>query len=363
MARPRSCAPTQTTIAEAVGVSVPTVSKALRDDPTISKRTRALVHATASRLGYTSPASSASSGATSSPSPDTAPTPHTRHRVSIVCDTINNAYTGELLAGMLAAARTLDVILQIDHLGVAADVLDDEDSAEQAASALARLATGNADALILVTTPVDSRTLERSLERGQPILAIDPATTPPAGLVTLAATNWRGGVQATEHLIGLGHRRIGVICGPQRSLPTIERLAGFRHACSAADIEPDDSLILPGRYDYESGLEAGGALLDLAEPPTAIFAMNDVIAVGVLEAARRRNVHVPEDLSVIGFDDTSVARMSSPRLTVIRQPLHEIGSEAVHAVVRALGRGRVSGSPIEMQTSLVTRSSTAPAPR
>ena len=152
------------------------------------------------------------------------------------------------------------------------------------------------------------------------------------------------------------------MCSSDLSLPSVERLAGFRSACADARVEVDDALVRPGRYDYASGLEQGRELLRLPEPPTAVLALNDTIAVGVLEAARRHGLRVPEDLSVVGFDDSSIAALSSPLLTTVRQPLHDIGVEAVRIVTQARASGRVGGSPVEMQTSLVVRSSTGPAP-
>ena len=278
-------------------------------------------------------------------------------RIAALFDTVNNAYTTEILGGMLRAVDELSATLQVRHIGVSADKMGPD--APLLTHDLVGRAADGANALILVTTPVNADIVAFAEEHDLPLLSIDPATTPPPGLVTLSATNWRGGVQAAEHLINLGHRRIGVVAGPDSSTPTIERLAGFRFACSRAGVDVDDRLVAHGPYLYSSGVVHGSFLLEGADPPTAIFAFNDAIAGGILEAARQHGVRVPQDLSVIGFDDTSIASLCSPQVTVIRQPLQEIGAEAVRTVMSALKEGRDLGSPVELQTTLVVRGSTA----
>lgn len=349
MSRPRSGGPTQATIAQSVGVSISTVSKALRGDPSISRRTRGLVWATARTLGYHHASGERARREGIG-----------RPLISILCDTVGNSYTGLVLEGMLVGARELDIRLEINHIGAPAYRLSPE--ILSLADSLARRAIEDSDGLVLVTAPASERILESCLERRIPVLAIDPVGEPPSGMMTLCATNWRGGLQAAEHLIGLGHERIGIVCGPRTSAPTADRLAGVRSAFARAGLPLDESLMSFGDYSYEAGLAEGARLLRLSKPPTAIFGLNDTIAVGVLEAARREGIRVPSDLSVVGFDDTAVASLCSPQLTVIRQPLHEIGTEAIRTIIRALDLGQVTGSPVEMQTVLVERDSTAPAP-
>ena len=349
MPRPRSAGPTQATIASVTGVSVPTVSKALRNDPTISERTRASVLAAARDIGYLQGPREATGdgpGATRSVN------------VSVLFDTVDNTYSAEVLQGMLCAARVLDQALRIDQIGIASDRLGR--GAQDVTVRLARRLAEGAAALVLVTTPVTRGILDLCAERRLPVIAIDPATRPPAGILSLSATNWRGGVQATEHLLQLGHRRIGVICGPKGSVPAIERLAGFRSAMGAAQADIDPGLIRSGRFDFDTGLVQAARLLRADRPPTAVFAMNDAIAAGVIEAARRRQVRIPQDLSVVGFDDTLIAALSSPQLTTVRQPLQEIGAEALHLAARMLRDEHVHGGAVEMQTSLILRDSTAP---
>jgi LacI family transcriptional regulator len=164
---------------------------------------------------------------------------------------------------------------------------------------------------------------------------------------------------ATEHLLSLGHRRIGFIAGPTRLLCSRARLDGYRAALEGAGIPVDDALIVPGDFYHASGSTGASALLDLRKPPTAVFAASDQMALGAIEALRRRGLRVPEDMSVVGFDDLPEVRWLSPPLTTVRQPLTEMGKVAARTVLR-LARGEELDSPrLELATELVVRASTA----
>jgi LacI family transcriptional regulator len=176
---------------------------------------------------------------------------------------------------------------------------------------------------------------------------------------TIGATNWAGGLSATEHLLSLGHRRIGFIAGPRRLLCSRARLDGYRAGLEAAGVAVADELLYQGDFYHESGFAGGSALLELADPPTAIFAASDQMAFGVYEAVRRRGLRVPDDVSVVGFDDLPEDRWSSPPLTTVRQPLTEMGALAARTVLR-LAQGEAIESPrVELATELVVRDSTA----
>ena len=177
---------------------------------------------------------------------------------------------------------------------------------------------------------------------------------------TIGAANWSGGLAATEHLLALGHRRIGLIAGPPRLLCSRARFDGYRAALEAAGLAVDDTLVVPGDFRPESGFTGCTALLDLPEPPTAVFAASDQMALGAIEALRRRGLRAPEDMSVVGFDDLPEVRWSAPPLTTVRQPLADMGKLAVRTVL-GLARGERPDSPrVELGTELVVRSSTAP---
>jgi LacI family transcriptional regulator len=206
-----------------------------------------------------------------------------------------------------------------------------------------------------------SETLRTQLAaRRIPFVIVDPTGEALHDTPSVGATNWNGGLTATRHLLGLGHTRIGVIGGPEWILCSRARLDGYRAAMDEAGVPVDPRLISHGGFHVEEGIETGRALLALPDRPTAIFAGNDLQALGVYQAAREARLHIPEDLSVVGFDDLPVAQWVGPPLTTIRQPLIDMATVAAEMVV-AMARGEEPAQTrIELATELVIRESTAP---
>src|SRR5213079_705799 len=181
---------------------------------------------------------------------------------------------------------------------------------------------------------------------------------------SVSAAHTSGADQAMQHLLRLGHRRIGAITGPRSWVATEDRRRGYHAALAAAGVLPDPALEVEADFEILGGRRAAEALLDLAEPPTAIFAFNDNHAIGALQAARARGLRVPEDLSVVGFDDVEHATIVTPRLTTVRQPLAEMGRTAVSLLMRLLEGQRFETLHVELATRLVVRDSTrAPVAR
>ena len=169
-----------------------------------------------------------------------------------------------------------------------------------------------------------------------------------------------GGLAAARHLVQLGHKRIGAITGPLSFRSSHERRMGFNEGLAEGGLAPVDANVLEGAYTYQSGVDQGLAMLRQTPRPTAIFAMNDEMAAGVLRAARELGVRVPEDLSVVGFDDFQIASRQWPALTTIHTPTREIG---LLAAERLIGREAVSGRQMEDRLPrLVVRESTGQAP-
>jgi LacI family transcriptional regulator len=169
-----------------------------------------------------------------------------------------------------------------------------------------------------------------------------------------------GAKQATEHLLQLGHRRIGAIAGAEGWYATEERLLGFRAALAGAGILPDTELIQYSDWRTPSGETAAAEILSHPDPPTAIFAFNDNVAIGALNAARRLGFAVPDDVSIVGFDDTFQSKIVWPQLTTVRQPLQELGRTGVSLLMRLLDGQRVEALRMELSTTLVVRASTGP---
>jgi DNA-binding LacI/PurR family transcriptional regulator len=179
-------------------------------------------------------------------------------------------------------------------------------------------------------------------------------------VVSVGAANWQGGVAATEHLLALGHERIAVVGGYRRKLFSAARIAGYRSALSAAGVPYRSEYVRHGNFDEATAHRRTLQLLDLPEPPTAVFACSDRMALRVCAALAERGLRVPDDVSVVGFDDLPEARWASPPLTTVRQPLGEMAATALRLLVRMMGGARPEGTRTELSTRLVERASTAP---
>lgn len=180
-------------------------------------------------------------------------------------------------------------------------------------------------------------------------------------VASIHADDYGGAVQATRHLLELGHHRVGVISSMPRPFALEERLRGVREAMDARGLQLDQELVVFGDFSSESGERAGGELLDRPQRPTAIFAMNDRMALGVIRAAQARGLKVPGDVSVVGFDDISLASLVTPGLTTVRQPGYALG-EAAARMLFVLLSGERSPVPAAIPTELIVRgTSTAPA--
>jgi LacI family transcriptional regulator len=225
---------------------------------------------------------------------------------------------------------------------------------------LDRLFHGVTDGALIVLPEESSDELAQLLAQGYRFVVVDPLKPLAADIPSVSAAHASGADQAMQHLLELGHRRIAAITGPNGWLATEERRRGYHAALAAAGIMPDPALELESNFEVLGGRLAANALLDLPDPPTAIFAFNDNLAIGVLQAARARGVQVPGDLSVVGFDDVELATIVTPALTTIRQPLAEMGRTAVNLLMRLLERQRFETLHIELATRLVARQSTAP---
>lgn len=330
---------TITEIAREAGVSVPTVSRVVNGRSDVAPGTRARVEDLLHRHGYRRRPAAVS---------------RTRAALlDLVFNDLDSPWAVEIIRGVeeVAHAAGIGTVVSAIH-----------NRSGDARQWMTNLRARASDGVVLVTSVLEPVLHEELRRLGVPLVVIDPAGSPALDVPTVGATNWAGGMAATEHLLRLGHRRIGFVAGPPRLLCSRARLDGYRAALDRAGIAVDASLIVPGDFYQESGFTGCNALLDLAEPPTALFAASDQMAMGAVEALRRRGLRVPEDMSVVGFDDLPEVRWSAPPLTTVRQPLAEMGKLAVRTVLK-LTRGEELDSPrVELATELVVRSSTAPVP-
>ncbi|HET7568051.1 MAG TPA: LacI family DNA-binding transcriptional regulator [Gaiellaceae bacterium] len=326
-------------IAELAGVSIATVSRVLNERDDVSDETRELVRRIVREHGYRAnrSARSLSRGHTG--------------LVGVLVPLVHPAYFSAILSGAAEALYEQDMRL------VLSPTLHEHD---REVSLVDRLAHGLTDGALLVLPEESSEELQRLLDEGYRFVVVDPLEPLPERVPSVSAAHASGADQAMRHLLDLGHRRIAAITGPKGWVATDDRLRGFHAALAAAGIMPDPKLEVAADFEIGGGERAAHALLDLAEPPTAIFAFNDNMAVGAIQAARARGVRVPEQLSVVGFDDTEQATIVTPTLTTVRQPLAEMGRMAVSLLVRLLERQRFETLHVELATRLVVRESTAP---
>ena len=277
--------------------------------------------------------------------------PESTRSVGVLIPYVRGGYFPEILEGVAEAVyeHGLRLVLSATQHEHAREV-----------SLLDRLMQGATHGAVVILPEETTEELEQALNDRHPFVVVDPLL-PLGDRIPTVSVAYRSGVeQAMRHLLELGHRRIAAITLPPGWLATEERRAAYHASLAAAGIRPEPAFEVTSDPQVGPGAQAAAALLDLPEPPTAIFAFNDSIAFGALRAARDRGLRVPEDLSVVGFDDIEPATLVTPALTTVHQPLSEMGRTAVNVLVRLLER-RASETPhIELATRLVVRESTAP---
>ncbi|HKB93573.1 MAG TPA: LacI family DNA-binding transcriptional regulator [Gaiellaceae bacterium] len=326
-------------VAEQAGVSIATVSRVLNERDDVAPETRELVARIIRERGYVANRSARglSAGRTG--------------LVGLLVPLVYPQYFSSILAGAAEALHENDLRAVLSPTG-------HEHDREQVS--IDRLMHGLTDGALIVLPEESSEELVRLLDSGYRFVVIDPRLRLDGRIASVSAAHTTGAGQAMQHLFGLGHRRIAAITGPRGWVATEERRRGYQAALAAAGILPDPTLEIESNFEIGGGLEAAGALLDLPDPPTAIFAFNDNLAIGAIQAAQTCGVRVPDDLSVVGFDDIESATIVTPELTTIRQPLAEMGRTAVSLLMRLLESQRIETLHIELGTRLVVRGSTAP---
>jgi LacI family transcriptional regulator len=322
-------------IAAAAGVSVPTVSKVVNGRADVAPGTRSRIESLIAEYDYVLPRRAADR----------------RTGLLDLVFTELSPWAVEIIRGAEETALRAGSRVTVSLL----------DGAEQADRWLNSLTEIHTDGVIMVLTELTAGQRSRLAELRVPVVIVDPVGRPDPHIPSIGAANWAGGLSATEHLIGMGHRRIGTVTGPAALLCSRARLDGYRAALERAGIGVDPDLIEVGDFHFESGLERATRMLARPDPPTAIFAASDMMAMGVYEAARLRHLRVPDRLSVVGFDDLPMSAWVSPPLTTVLQPLAEMARMATRTLLGLIDGGpRSFNNRMELSTSLVVRSSTAP---
>lgn len=327
-------------IAEAAGVALPTVSKVLNGRSDVSDATRLRVTQLLRQGGYEL-ADDLDGG--------DHPAELSGGLVDLVVPGIEGSWATSMLAGVeeVVSRSGRDVVVTLAR----------EPGPGEASWADRLIARRCRGAVLALVTPTRAQRRLLAAENVE-LVMLDPGAEPVSDLPTVGATNWSGGYSATEYLVSLGHRAIGIIGGLSSHRYSRARLDGYRSALAAAGIPWDGQLVREADWTRAGALRAALELLHLPDPPTAIFACSDRMALGVYEAAASMGLHIPDQLSVVGFDDLPEARWLSPALTTVRQPVREMGRTAARMLLRLLNGEELESQRLELSTVLVERGST-----
>lgn len=325
-------------VAAAAGVSFGTVSRVINNDIHVKPETRDRVIDAMSRLGFVAnrQARSLAGGKTNT--------------IGMLVPDLGTGYIGEIIRGVDAELGLVgyDLMLYTTHRTPAKE-----------ANYVANLAQGMVDGLLMVLprNPVDF--VGELTRRDFPFVLIDHQGTG-RECPAVGATNWQGAYNAAEYLISLGHQRIGFITGSMDLGAAQDRLEGYKAAMRTSHMIPNPDLIYEGTFNQPEGYTGAMKLLEMRDRPTAIFASNDVMAMGVMDAVRSQGLRIPDDISVVGFDDIPQAALVRPDLTTVRQPLEQMGRVATQMLLDMLKNPDSRPNRIELPTDLIVRSSTSP---
>jgi LacI family transcriptional regulator len=325
-------------VAREAGVSYGTVSRVINDNPHVKAETRERILAVMQELGYV--ANKQARGLAGG----------RMGMIGLLVPDLGTAYIGEIIRGIDAevSLTDLDLILYTTHR-----------LSTKEANYIANLARGMVDGLLLVLPKAPEENIKNLAEHNIPFVLIDHQGTG-HNCPAVGSTNWQGAYNGTEYLIQLGHKRIGFITGTMDLGCSIDRLEGYKSALRTNHLPVCPELIYEGTFYQQDGYEGANTFIDLPHPPTAIFASNDVMAFGVMDAVRGRGLSIPDDISIIGFDDIPPSALTHPALTTIAQPLEKMGRVATQLLVDMLNSPDKKSKRLELPTQLVVRESCKP---
>ena len=335
--------PTISDVARQAGVSAMTVSRVINGETNVRPSTREAVNVAITALNYApNPAARSLAGAAQS-------------RIGLLYSNPSAAYLSEFLVGSLDQASRSDVQLIVAKCEIG----------DHEVEVARHLIEGGVDGIILPPPLCDSDAVLAVLtEAGMPTVVVATGK-PPESMLAVTIDDHQAAYAMTRHIIALGHQRVGFIVGNLNQTASAMRLAGYRAALHDSGIAAEEALIAAGLFTYRSGLDAAEQLLDIDDGPTAIFASNDDMAAATVAVAHRRGLDVPGDLTVCGFDDTTLATAIWPELTTIHQPIADMSRAAVELLVSSIRRQGPAGDGAEHQLlefTLIRRQSDA-APR
>lgn len=330
--------PTIFDIANESGFSYSTVSRTLNDFEFVKPSTREKVLQVAKELGYVPNQQARSLAGGRS------------NLIGVLVPTLSNGYVSEIIRGIDEELTTsnYNLILYTTHRHRGKE-----------SAYVATIMNGGADGLLLVVPSISTPYLDALRDHNFPYVLVDQFDKTERSL-GVNATNRQGAYEATQYLIELGHREIGFIAGLRNLASAIERIEGYKTAHKEHDIPIRDEYITQGDFQEGGGYEATQQLLALPSRPTAIFASNDLSAFGAMEAIREQGLRIPEDVSIVGFDDIPQASVTYPKLTTVRQPLVQMGRGAVSMLLEHLEYPSDEIHHVTLETQLIVRDSCCP---
>ncbi len=326
-------------VAELAQVSKMSVSRVLNGQAGVSEKTRQRILEAVDQLGY-APNLRARAGAS--------------RMVALLIPNITTTYMGEILRGVSGAAERLNYGLMLYTQGVV-------DHAQRTSFYLSLLNNNLIDGVLMVV-PRDYEVIVSDLKQHDLRYVIIDHHNGTESEPSVTATNRKGVRDAMRHLLALGHRRIGFITGRMDIACAHDRLQGYRDGLAEIGLPFEPELVREGDFEQPTGFQQARALLSLSQPPSAIFASNDIMAFGVMDAAKDAGLDVGRDISIVGFDDIYMASQVYPPLTTVRQPMAAMGEAALDMLVTLLQGRTVLNPRRELPTELVIRQSTGAVP-
>jgi len=325
-------------VAERAGVSVTTVSHVVNETRSVSDELRGRVLLAMEELGYQPNVLARSLRRKKT------------HTIGIIIPDSSNPFFAEVARGVEDTSF---------EQGYSVILCNSDDDLDKELLYTNVLAEKQVDGILFMAAGVSTEHIRALQARSMPLVVVD-RDIPGVAVDSVFTDNARGGWLATRHLVDLGHRRIGCIAGPLDVTSSAERITGYRQALAEGGIPRDDQLVVKGDFQYQSGYQAAQQLLAIDDPPTAIFACNDLMAVGAISAVLVLGRAVPADLSVVGFDDVSLSSFTNPPLTTIAQPKYDMGLLAMTMLLERMGDRDMPPRRHLLDTNLVLRHSTAP---
>lgn len=324
-------------IARAASVSHPTVSRALCNSPLVNKQTAEKIRRIARDLGYR-PSAAARSLVT-----------RRSHTIGVVVTNIADPFVAGVVSGIEETA---------DEHGFSVFLANSNAEPAREVRVVRSFEERRVDGIIVTASRVGAQYVPLLSHMHVPIVLLNNQH-PSRFAHSVMIANTKAGLEATRHLITLGHRRIAYIGDRGGYQSEAERLSGYRQALKAAGLRFDRKLVTQGDGKPEAAKLAMAQLLDLSDPPTAVFCYNDLTALGAIRKIRDRGLHVPADISVVGFDDLYISQYMDPPLTTIHQPMRQMGCMAMRTLLRIIA-GPESGRDCKVPGELIVRASTAP---